>query len=462
MNGKYNIFFRCIICLLAYFYSLNVYAVWYIDLPSDGRGCKDAHIPANNPDNRCEALKSTLQRSNWRIIQPDGRLICQLSNPDNIPDSSPRQSYEFFGCNPESTPTPAPTPVPTATPKDCSQEKGKLVNAAVPNKGDACISQCRARQVVLVQQCNGPVQANGERLCLGGWAGQFRFDGARCNGSETGVPEGDWTTEGGQLTDEMRKKLSPYDCAKKGMASGEVNGQTVCLRKDGTSDLKTSEIVQEEKTNPDGSKTSSTKETQTTDDGVKIKKEENETKQEFNPDGTPKAPPTKASGAIEKDKGAYCKENPNDNNCKAGTINGECDKPFKCEGDVIACESTKFAFLRYCDAQKAEASETAAWNEFASSDMVKAGKQAMDASNASGIKSALGLNGENSIDLSKAIKQEGFLSCAQGLSDKTFNVFGKSITLEFSKMNYFLAIMGKIAVLFSLIAAAGIIVRGRS
>lgn len=120
--------------------SINSYAEWFIDLPSDGAGCKDAHIASNSPDNRCINLKSKLQRTNWRLIQPDGRLICQLSNADNIPDSSPRQNFEFFGCTPN-------TPVPDPTADLCKSKAGQsagTVNHVIPGGGDSCPSSVQA------------------------------------------------------------------------------------------------------------------------------------------------------------------------------------------------------------------------------------------------------------------------------------------------------------------------------
>jgi hypothetical protein len=73
-----------------------------------------------------------------------------------------------------------------------------------------------------------------------------------------------------------------------------------------------------------------------------------------------------------------------------------------------------------------------------------------------GIKTKLNFGENGTVDMAGIIKRDTFLNKG-GLSDVSFTVMGKGFSLPFSSMNKYLSMMGKIAVAFSLLAAARIL-----
>lgn len=486
MNGKSNLFIKCFICLCAYFYSVNAYANTEYIFTSGSWGtvqlggygafrCTSPWKVFNGTYYGSSSINADRNASTdatfkcWQLvpkcIAPQVRdPVTQLCGSTSTPTPAPSQCLAGFKfveadntCKPDCSNLAGElnSSWRAVCERDCSPLKGKLLNAAANDQGQICADKCRANVVKIVQQC-----APGQSVCLGTWAGQYRYDGTKCNGSEISVPAGDMTENPEQLTEGLKTKLTPYECYKQGKSSGTVNGQTVCTGKLGDEKTNSVETSTESKINPDGSKSSTTTTTTTTEEGGKVT-----TSSESKTTTTDKDGNTTTASSVQKeevDKDTYCKKKPNDEKCKAGSVSGACDKAFTCSGDVVACESAKVGWLDFCanEKQKKESSDSLA--EFEKSKNVVDGLEIIQGKKEEDIKKELGIDGTDpskTFELKDLIDTDGWLS-GGSLQDRTITVEGKSFEIPFSKMNYWLKMLGDIAVLVTFLACVRIILGG--
>ncbi|AMC34216.1 hypothetical protein VN23_06215 [Janthinobacterium sp. B9-8] len=123
---------------------------------------------------------------------------------------------------------------------------------------------------------------------------------------------------------------------------------------------------------------------------------------------------------------------------------------FKCKNkDPATCEIARLSWNNKCNEEKAV-------EDLIKSDLYKNGNSAMTSEGLDSMKKDLNFGENGTVDMAGVIKRDTFLNKG-GLSDVSFTVMGKGFSLPFSSMNKYLSMMGKIAVAFSLLAAARIL-----
>lgn len=156
-------------------------------------------------------------------------------------------------------------------------------------------------------------------------------------------------------------------------------------------------------------------------------------------------PPTK--GPLSSDASKPSSENasgPADSSLAASCTD------FKCKNkDPATCEIARLAWNNKCIDEKAA-------EDLLKSDLYKTGNSAMSTEGLDDMKKSLNFGENGTVDMAGVIKRDTFLNKG-GLSDVSFTVMGKGFSLPFSSMNKYLSMMGKIAVAFSLLAAARIL-----
>lgn len=171
-----------------------------------------------------------------------------------------------------------------------------------------------------------------------GWTsyckGPFTKTGASCTA----------TTTQGTVNDPA------YECAKKGMGSGTVNGAVICVPADSTQTVEKQKVdVNEVKKDaagvPIGNAVSSEdSEKNTTCTGTACTTTIKKTV--TNPDGTKDETTTTKS----QDKSSFCTENPTATICKNGTYTDSgCTAAPACDGDAIQCAQATQAWKIKCD-----------------------------------------------------------------------------------------------------------------
>lgn len=156
-----------------------------------------------------------------------------------------------------------------------------------------------------------------------------------------------------------------------------------------------------------------------------------------NPDGTSSVVTLSAS------KATFCAENPTASVCKTTSFAaGDCNTPPVCDGDAIQCALAKQQKETLCALTKTS-TESALYDSKKS----LTGNQTGDNPNNETVSLTSG-----SFDTSSAL---GSGSC---IADKVVTVWGKSVSLPFSQVCSWLAVMGNILVSVSLLAAARIVV----
>ena len=146
-------------------------------------------------------------------------------------------------------------------------------------------------------------------------------------------------------------------------------------------------------------------------------------------------------------KDDFCTSNPRSSMCIDGAFGGACAGGFVCEGDAVQCAMAKEQHSRNCkmfddfssaEAQLYETESTKTGNvtdDLPGNETVSIGPQDFDTSNAFG----------------------GGAIC---IADKTITVMNQSITLPFSNVCPYLAILGNILMSVSFLLAARIVIRG--
>lgn len=468
MNGKFNLFIRVFICVLAYFYSVNVYASKTLYFYNATQPIKYY----STPNSACSALAAVSNVIHVKSEDFRGVIYCykkDMSVPPSFPNGmnygTVNSAVVPDNVYPVDAPAPTPIPIQCSYPlvrdpatntciTDCQTQKGKIFYSSSQDGGAICADKCRAVPVKVVNQHNGAC-TGGSCVAVGGyWVGEYRYDGAKCTGVEYSTVPGETALDPDkEISDAFKPKMDAYKCAQKGMGSGTVNGQTICTGTSNENKVSTQTGSETTKTNPDGTSEKTEQKQTVTDEGGKVTTLTESKTTKYDKDGNPIGGTASSVASESKDKPSYCKENPSADQCKNDKLNFNCET-FKCDGDLISCAQLRIQNEESCKEKKMISDVT-------SSEDHKLGIEILSGRGDKGIKDSLGVTGDaNTIDLSDAIKTNGFLTCGT-LADKTFNVYGKSIQIPFSKMNYWLELMGKIGVLFTLVVAARIIVGGK-
>ena len=147
----------------------------------------------------------------------------------------------------------------------------------------------------------------------------------------------------------------------------------------------------------------------------------------------------------DSDKGKdFCKENPTIDSCKTGSFQGSCTANFKCEGDAIQCAVAREQHKRNCEMFELPNDYSRAFAGISD----KTGDQTKD------------LPGNSEFDISNLIDRSDGLGGGSCIPDLNVNVVGASVTLPFSQICPYLAMLGNILVAVSLLLAGRIITRG--
>nr|WP_315168316.1 hypothetical protein [uncultured Deefgea sp.] len=495
MNGKLNLFIRCFICFCAYFYSVNTFAYGLWQSRQSGL----VRIGSLTAD--CRATTSPM----YDVLianscNDDSQSSCYIQYFSNSEGMRSTCNYSKVSEAPDPTPTPVPTPTPcdypnyldgaqkciqvSAQQEYCSRIAGQskkigfdviLPVGKEPGKMKVYCDSSGCAAIVDSLRCLNTASVGDKTKDYFSCTGVGTIKASPCD------PEQKKEIPPDQIPDDPKlptppPNISPVptpkpdpkkECIAKGMSFGEVNGSIQCVAKpkDGEKIIK-DDTKTETKKNPDGTDTTTKTETTTKHDSSG-KTITNTTKTVTTPNGN-KRPGgeicTNPAGCVDvessgKDESTdeFCKENPTSPMCKDGSVTGGCDGAYKCDGEAAVCEISRVQWLERCEELKQIA-------ELKESDLYKKGEEILKSTDLDEqTKTKLGLAGDaNTIDVSETFKDstKGFLSCSRGLNDKTVSVRGKSFSIPFSKMNPFLEIMGKIAVIFTMIVAAKIIIGG--
>lgn len=247
-----------------------------------------------------------------------------------------------------------------------------------------------------------------------------------------------------------------------GQVQGSINGQTICYKPSDDN------VNREE-----GPTTTTEKETRDNGDGTRTEKTTTRTTttrctgnscntvttittntQIINNSDNSVVSNTTTTGSDENQDslGELCKKNPKLYICSGpgegekSSWGGSCSAGFQCKGDAIQCAMARDQHQRNC--QAFEPQGTAEEGEYAAG-KDKTGNQTGDNPNNEDI------NAATTLDTSDALGGGG-----SGLQDLTVTVVGKSVTLPFSQINPYLAILGNLLVAVSFLLAFRIVARG--
>lgn len=236
---------------------------------------------------------------------------------------------------------------------------------------------------------------------------------------------------------------SLVSCQKRGLIYGTVNGVGMCAQAgtvpNSTVQQNTSQTTQA----TDASGVQAAAQTTNTVTNVSnVNGVQSVTQTKTNPDGT------KTSTTEPKD--SFCATNPNDKVCKGtdqsqASGGDDCTSPPVCNGDAVQCMMVKQEYGTRCDNQKANPQSALAGNILAGNDTVSNPADATQ---------------RTTLALSSSIDQSAFLAGSGGLQDKTFTVSGQAITFPFSRLNQYLSYIGTLFVAISMLGAAKIVMGG--
>lgn len=237
---------------------------------------------------------------------------------------------------------------------------------------------------------------------------------------------------------------NPQTQCPPGKVPGLINGQTVCFTASDSNPLQKVETKTQTNTNTQGQTTPGpTTTTTTTNKGPGGTTTETTTR---NPDGS-STKTTENTGADAKpsDMGRFCQENPQSPICKQSTWGGSCGG-FQCDGDAVECAMAMEQYRRNCALFDAPTSLSTLGNQ------VSSGADPQASQNP-----ALEVN-RQVVNLNSTLSQETFLAQG-GLTDQQFVVSPRlTVTLPWSQLNPYLALMGAIVVAFSLVFGARIVI----
>jgi hypothetical protein len=132
----------------------------------------------------------------------------------------------------------------------------------------------------------------------------------------------------------------------------------------------------------------------------------------------------------EKPKDTFCQENPTSSICKTGSFSGSCTSGFTCDGDALQCSIAREQYARNCQMFDKALPESALYD----TEKLKTGNQ------------TTALPGNGSVTLSSSSFDQTAVFASQGLTDIHVTVAGKDNTIELSRLNSWLEVLGFIGV----------------
>ncbi|GLS13653.1 hypothetical protein GCM10007935_10830 [Hydrogenophaga electricum] len=285
---------------------------------------------------------------------------------------------------------------------------------------------------------------SGKDPTSGKWfaSGPLISTGVSCVGSPSGGPGSPPTSNNSPPDDPPLKDDVPRTC-KTGLCPGTVNGQHVCLKcsesKTNTSNNSNNTTTTKDgEGNTTGSETGSSNSTSSTTckDG-KCTTTTETTTSSGNGGGSTTKTETK-----EESKDDFCKQNPTSAHCVDSSFGGDCSGSFQCTGDAVQCATARAANEQLC-ALKVDPANS----------VLGVGQAALG-----------GGNGTDHPRSNAEFKDVGVLDQTNPFgggcpSDIGIPVLGKTIVIPLSQLCTALSAMGAIAVAFSLLAAAFIVVK---
>lgn len=228
--------------------------------------------------------------------------------------------------------------------------------------------------------------------------------------------------------------------------TGTVNGVEVCVNKVPDNGVGgTTETTEETK---DNETKKVTKDTQTEcKNGVCTTTTTTTTTTTNNTTGT--VTTTTGTATTTKPQAGFCSENPSSKLCGSGdekgsSFGGTCGAGFTCEGDAIQCAMAQEQHRRACKLFDNASPESALYND----NKGKTGNQTTE------------LPGNETISLSGRIDTSDAIGGASCVGNVNVTVWGRSVSLPFSDICPYLAMLGNVLVAVSMLMAARIVFRG--
>lgn len=146
----------------------------------------------------------------------------------------------------------------------------------------------------------------------------------------------------------------------------------------------------------------------------------------------------------------YCTKNPRAPACQDSSYGGgTCGSAAPaCSGDAVQCGIALQSWQTACALNPGASPEKTAYTD------------AMASLNSGSVLHTL--PGKTTVDMQGMIDQTAHLAGSQGQVDLELTIAGRPFTFELSRLNYWLDVLGNIAVAMSLIAAVGIVFGGKS
>lgn len=319
----------------------------------------------------------------------------------------------------------------------------------------------------------------------GAASGVFCVDGCQVYGTDRMKgPDGRWwvygpfTESGGECEpppsdDPPPPDTEPPNICKKGQCPGTVNGVEICVPCAETSDEPPkpkppasgpppaqppggqNNTNTTTTPNPGGgtttTTTSSNSSTNCTGDKCTTTTTTTTTTTVKGPNGEVTSGPTSTTSTKTEDKprSTFCAENPKSWMCtgpEASSYGGSCGGGFQCKGDAIQCAIAREQAVRNC--KMFEPQGTQEENSYASA-------KGQSETNVTGT------NPNNaSIDVGSFGNTSPFPSSGSGVQDLSVTIMGRSVVLEFSKINQALEWMGSLILVMAWIAAYKIVTGG--
>lgn len=277
-------------------------------------------------------------------------------------------------------------------------------------------------------------------------------------------PDGTWVSEGVGVTNaspsvctlgDQDKEGEKDDC--KGGYKGTVNGVETCVPvkpADGV-DSKVDKTETTEKTEPDGSKTTTKTETKTTTncgaDG-KCTSTTTTTTTTTNPTDPSKNTTNTTTKTETSDAGSHCAKNKTAPECKGTGDDGEksefggsCEAGFQCKGDAIQCAMAKEQHKRMCTLFEDKTEES----ELYATEKAKDPKRDVTKD----------LEGNEEVDIASKLSNADALGGGSCVQDLNITVMSTSVTLPLSRLCSVLAQLGYLLIAVSSLAAARILMK---
>lgn len=128
----------------------------------------------------------------------------------------------------------------------------------------------------------------------------------------------------------------------------------------------------------------------------------------------------------EQEQANFCKQNPNLAVCRDSSVSGKCGE-ISCMGDAVQCATLRAAAAMQCQQDKDIA-------DLAASPQKTLGSQILNGSDPLGGDIGAAIKGSE-VDLSKPnLDQSGFLGGGTCIPNKTFNVMGRAVNVEFTEV----------------------------